>query len=358
MQDMTQALVDQVGDAREDGVALRIEGGGSKGFIGRSPVGDSLSLTGHCGIVSYDPGELVVTVRAGTPLAEIEAALAENGQVLPFEPPHFGETSTIGGTLACNLSGPARPWAGSGRDMVLGLKLIDGNGKLLSFGGKVMKNVAGYDISRLQCGGFGCFGILTEVSLKVLPKKPAALSLVAPMADVDRAIQLMNRFSARSLPISGAAWFEHNLYIRLEGGASSVNGGVSILREMAPEAAFDEADAGLWTGMRNQSHEYFQTDDPVWRFSIKSTAPHFDLDGAWLIDWAGSQRWLRGRHDLTHLESAAREAGGTVSCFRNGDRAGEVFQAPDQVTRRLYSKLKAAFDPGKIFNPGRLYSWL
>ena len=358
MTDLTKHLVQQVKHAPSRNQVFCIQGGSSKDFYGRRPEGLPLKLSEHTGIVGYDPDELVITVRSGTRLAEIDAVLAENRQVLAFDPPHFSQASTIGGTVACNLSGPARPWAGACRDMVLGLKLIDGRGELLNFGGKVMKNVAGYDVSRLQCGGLGCFGIITEVSLKVMPAKFCSLSLVAPIDDADIAIRLMNRLSACGIALTGAAWSGAALHVRLEGSATGVSSAAARLREIAHDLTFSETASDYWNDLRDQSIDFFGGGEPIWRFSVKSTAPHFLPGADWLVDWAGSQRWLKGDFTSRQLEAEARKASGSVSCFRNGDRSDEVFQLSDPVTQGLLANLKAAFDPYNLFNPGRLYSQL
>ncbi len=176
--DISEALEARVEAAIADRTPLAIIGGGSKQFMGRSIQAEDFDVGAHQGIVSHEPSELVVTVRAGTPLEILETALAERGQMLPFEPPRFGERATIGGTIACGISGPRRPYAGAARDFVLGVKLLNGRGEILRFGGQVMKNVAGYDISRLMTGAMGTLGALLEVSLKVLPT-PAATQTVS-----------------------------------------------------------------------------------------------------------------------------------------------------------------------------------
>lgn len=358
MGDATKSLIDQVKSALDSNQPLAIEGGGGKRFYGREPVGRPLRISEHTGVVAYEPGELVMTVRAGTRLAEVEAALAEKGQVLPFEPPDHGRRATIGGVLACNLSGPARPWAGSGRDMVLGVKLIDGKGDLLSFGGQVMKNVAGYDVSRFQCGGLGCFGVITQASIKVLPRKPAERCLAAHLADADTAIAAMNAIAGRSLPITGAAWVDGLLHVRLQGGDAAVASGASDLRRASPGLDFKDEAPEFWTLLRHQALNFFDGEEPIWRFAVRSTAKHFYPDAPWLIDWAGGQRWLKGTYRQAQLVDTARAAGGAVCCFRNGRNLVDIFQPPDDVTFRVLSNLKAVFDPSGLFNPGRLYSWL
>ncbi|WP_375177448.1 glycolate oxidase subunit GlcE [Marinobacter mobilis] len=354
MADISKQLQDQVLSARDKGSKLNIVGGGSKAFMGRTPDPDAseLNLSGHTGIVDYHPVELVLTVRAGTPLNDIEATLAEQGQTLHFEPPRFGDTDTIGGTLACNLSGPARPWSGSVRDQVLGVRLINGKGEHLKFGGQVMKNVAGYDVSRLQAGAFGTLGVMTEISLKVMPKPAASMTLVREMA-VDDVVDYMNVRSAEPKPLSAACWLDGKVYLRLSGAQSAVE---ATAARWGGEP-LDEADA-FWQQLRDQQHDFFGGDQPLWRFSVRSTAAQPKLEGQWLIDWAGAQRWFLGDADKAQMEQLARDAGGQVSLFRGGDRNAEVMHHQPEVLCGVQKRLKNAFDPDAIFNPGRLYSWL
>ncbi len=355
MADIFPQLQEQLLQARENGRKLNIVGGGSKSFMGRQadPEADTLNVGDHTGVVEYHPVELVLTVRAGTTLADIEATLAEHGQTLHFEPPRLGAGATIGGTLACNLSGPARPWAGSVRDQVLGIRLLNGKGEHLRFGGQVMKNVAGYDVSRLQAGALGTLGLITEISLKVMPKPAATMTLVQEMG-ADEVLHYMNSRAAEPKPITGACWVDGKVYLRLAGARSAV-----------------EATAGKWSGdvleqgdefwqqLQDMQHPFFSdTDTPLWRFSVGSTAAQPQLEGDWLIDWAGAQRWYRGEAELPAMETLAVAAGGQVSLFRGGDRSGEVMQRQPEALKAIQQRIKNAFDPDHIFNPGRLYSWL
>lgn len=353
MGDTTQPLIEQVNAARAAGTTLEIVGGGSKKFMGRQTTADAvIDIREHRGIVSYEPVELVLTGRAGTPLEEIEEVLAERGQMLAFDPPRYGEGGTLGGTLACNQSGPARPWTGSVRDAVLGVRLINGLGEHLRFGGQVLKNVAGYDVSRAQAGAMGTLGVITDISLKVMPKPAASLTLVQEM-DADRAIAVMNELAGQPRPLAGACWHDGRLYLRLAGGRAAVEGTVS---RWGGEILEQETD--FWESLRDQRQPFFAGNEALWRFSINSTAPHWREDADWLIDWGGAQRWLRGEARHAELEREAQDAGGQVSLFRGGDRTGEVFVTPSPSVQLLHRRLKEAFDPAGMFNPGRLYSWM
>ncbi|WP_336365898.1 glycolate oxidase subunit GlcE [Marinobacter sp. C2H3] len=355
MADLTQSLQEQVLQARSNGRKLNIVGGGTKAFLGRDADADAdtLSLAEHTGVVEYHPVELVLTVRAGTTLTEIDAVLAEQGQCLHFEPPRFGDATTIGGTLAANLSGPARPWTGSVRDQVLGVRLLNGKGEHLRFGGQVMKNVAGYDVSRLQAGAMGTLGVITEISLKVLPKPAATVTLVEEMS-LAEAIPYMNRRAGEPKPISGACWWDGKVYLRLSGARSAVD---ATAQKWSGEVLAD-ADA-FWQQVRDFQHPMLaDTDSPLWRFSVGATADLPELDGQWLVDWAGAQRWYRGPATMTDLEPIARRAGGQVSLFRGGDRSAEVFPTQPDALKAIQRRVKSSFDPDGLFNPGRLYRWL
>lgn len=351
--DISHELIEQVKQASSDATKLRIVGAGSKNFMGRQSGGQPISVAEHSGIVSYEPIELVLTARAGTPLVEINAALAEHNQRLAFEPPLFDGRATLGGTLACHLSGPGRPWNGSIRDHVLGIRLINGRAEQLRFGGQVMKNVAGYDVSRMQAGAMGTLGVISEVSLKVMPKPDASKTLKQEM-HAAQAITEMNRLAGQSKPLTAACWFDNHLYLRLEGASSAVNSTVS----QWPGTVLEDSDA-LWTELREQQLDYFLGDNtPLWRFSVNSNAQHFLPNADWLIDWGGSQRWLRGDFATAELEALAKSSGGQVSLYRGGDRLQEVFHTQPEALRQLHQRLKQAFDPNGIFNPGRLYSWM
>jgi len=352
--DLTDSLRETVRAAGRRGTPLCLRGGGTRTFYGRAPAGDVLDLSGHRGIVRYQPTELVITARAGTPLAEVTAALAEHGQMLGFEPPAFGEDATLGGAIACGLGGPRRPFAGAARDAVLGLRCLDGTGEVLRFGGEVMKNVAGYDVPRLMTGALGTLGILLEISLKVLPRPGTELTLILEEPDPQRALERMAGWQRQPLPLSGLAWSSGRLWLRLEGTAEGVAAARARLggEEPADGPAF-------WRGLRDHRLAFFSDERPLWRLAVPPAAPFIRLPetrpGDWLLDWGGAQRWLRSTLPPETVRAAATAAGGHATLFRGGDRGGEVFHPPSPAVLALHRRLKAVFDPGGIFNPGRLY---
>lgn len=345
--DDSQQLLDQVNQALASNTPLRIHGGGSKAFLGREVRGTPLDTRAHRGIVTYDPTELVISVRAGTPLAELEAALDEANQMLPCEPPHLGEGATVGGMIATGLSGPRRPWSGSVRDFVLGSRVITGHGKHLRFGGEVMKNVAGYDLSRLMAGSFGCLGLLTEVSLKVLPKPRLSRSLRVEMP-VEHALLKLAEWGQQPVPITAASHDGQALHLRLEGGEGSVNAACDRI-------GGQDLDAAYWSDLREQRLGFFNDARPLWRLSLPTDTPVLALPGEQLVDWAGAQRWLKSDADAQTIRSIVSEVGGHATCFTTGATASP-FQPLAEPLLRYHRQLKTALDPQGIFNPGRLYS--
>jgi glycolate oxidase FAD binding subunit len=329
---------------------LCIRGGGTKDFYGNAPRGELLDTRGHAGIVSYEPTELVVTARCGTRLQELEATLGEKNQVLAFEPPHFGAGATLGGCVAAGLSGPRRASAGSVRDFILGAKIIDGRGDVLAFGGQVMKNVAGYDISRLLTGSLGTLGLILEVSLKVLPRPPAELTLKLELPQ-GKALESLNRWAGQPLPISASAWCDGELTLRLSGAGSAI--ALAAQKLGGEEMAASQA-AGFWSGIREQSEPFFAGDAPLWRLSLPSHAPQVDLPGAQLIEWGGALRWLKSHADESTVRAAASRAGGHATLFRAAEKPAGAFAPLPPVLARLHRELKSAFDPAGILNPGRL----
>ena len=353
MADLTRDIAERVAAARAGRTPLYLTAGGSKrDCIGRRCNASEFDLSAHQGVVDYQPEELVLTVRSGTRLTDIDAVLEDPGQRLSFEPPRFSPAATIGGTVACNLSGPARPWGGSVRDMVLGARLVDGRGDMLRFGGQVMKNVAGYDVPRFLAGSLGVLGVITEVSLKVLPR-PVTSETRALELDAQAALEAMNRLAARPGPLDAAAWLDGRLYLRASGATHAVS---TAVRAWGGEPL--SGAGAFWQALRDHDLPFFKGQAALWRLSIRSPAPVEGYPGPLLIDWCGAQRWLRGDHDRHTLETLARAGGGHVSLFRGGDRKGEVKPALSPPEQELHRRLKRAFDPDGILNPGRMYGWM
>lgn len=353
-QDVTSELRDQVRAAIEERRALCLRGSGSKRFLGRLPEGERLELAAHRGVLEYQPRELVIRARAATPLAEIETALAEQGQCLPFEPPHFGPGATLGGTIAAGLSGPARPYCGAARDLVLGTRILNGRAEVLRFGGEVMKNVAGYDVPRLMSGAFGTLGVLLDISLKVMPA-PVARETRVFACDAPEALERLRRWALRPLPIDASCHYGERLWVRVSGSWRGVEAAGARLGGERLDA---EAACALWQEIREQRHAFFATAQPLWRLSLPAETPALDLPGAQLIEWGGAQRWLRGSPDVQRLRTEIARLGGHVTLFRAADasaRTGAVFQPLSPPLLALHRRLKQAFDPQGIFNPGRLF---
>lgn len=346
MSDFSEQAQARIRAAQASGTPLRIRGGGTKDFLGGELLGDQLDTRAHSGVVAYDPSELVLTVKAGTPLTEVEATLAASSQCLPFEPPHFGTDATVGGCVASGLSGPRRPYAGAVRDYLLGVTLIDGRGESLRFGGQVMKNVAGFDTFRLQAGAMGTLGLITEVSFKVLPAPEADETRVFEV-DAAAAIATMNQLAGQPLPLAGAVHHAGRMMLRLAGNPAAVRAALAKLAgEPLPDAA------AFWTSIREQTHPFFAGDAPLWRLAVKPTAP--PLAGDALIDGGGGLQWLRSTQPVDVLRSLASQHGGHATAFRNGLRA-QAFQPPAAAVMALHRRLKATFDPAGILNRGRLY---
>lgn len=348
--DLTEALQEQVTDAFQSGTALQVLGGSSKAFYGRAVEGEPLNVSGHSGIIQHDPSELVVTARAGTRLANVEQALSQHGQMFGCESPHFGDSATLGGMVAAGLSGPRRPFAGAVRDFVLGAKILNGRGELLRFGGQVMKNVAGYDLSRLMVGSNGCLGVLLEISIKVVPI-PFSEATLKVAADQLEAIEQSQKLIGRGAPVSGAAHYDGFLYLRLSGGPSAVDKARRALRG-------DEADANFWDDLREHRLDFFHTEEDLWRVSVPATTPPLDIPGKWLTDWGGALRWLTTNAPATRVRALAARSDGHATRFRTRSGSGEIFQPLEPVLMALHQNLKKALDPAGILNPGRMYDGL
>ena len=347
-----QARVREAAAAR---TPLAIRGGGTKGFLGEAPRGEPFDTRDYAGIVDYEPTELVITARAGTRLAEIEAAMAAAGQMLAFEPPRFGEGATLGGTIATGLSGPRRAYAGAARDFVLGVRVVDGRGDDLSFGGRVMKNVAGFDVARLMTGAMGTLGVIAEVSLKCLPL-PRAEATRAFELSADEAIRKVNEWGGQPLPLSATAYAQGVLHVRLSGAAPAVE---SACARLGGTAAGDGD--RFWASIREQTHAHFAAaraaGGPLWRLSVRATAPYADLGGDQLIEWGGALRWLAAgeRSDPSHVRAWAQAQGGHATLFAGADKSAGAFHPLPDAVLALHARLKAGFDPHGVLNPGRLY---
>lgn len=336
---------------------LEIHGGRTKHFLGNEPRGEPLDVRGYAGIVSYEPTELVVTARCGTPLEELEATLAEKGQMLAFEPPRFGAGATVGGTVACGLSGPGRWMAGAARDFVLGASLLDARGELMHFGGQVMKNVAGYDVSRLLCGSYGTLGVIAEVSLKVLPVPPLRWSLRMNIG-ADEALSALHHWAGEPLPLSASCWGDDKLIVRFAGSEAAVESAASrfINRYSASPLSAEIGDA-FWHDLAEHRLPFFHTESTLWRISVPSTAPRLELPGRQLIEWGGGLRWYVGEASAAEVRAAAQAAGGTASRFRGGVREDSFHPLPPAMLA-LQRRVRMQLDPHGIFNPGRLYAAL
>ena len=338
--------------------ALRLRGGGTKDFYGQALEGEVLDTHGYGGIVAYEPSELVITARCATRLADIETTMSEHGQMLAFEPPHFaqfgsvsGSGATLGGAIAAGLSGPRRQAAGALRDFVLGVRIMDGRGEVLAFGGQVMKNVAGYDVSRLMAGSLGTLGIILEVSLKALPRPSAEATLKLELPE-DKAIEQLNRWGGKPLPISASAWTGGELRVRLSGAAAAV---AAAKTKIGGELVEPEEGERFWVGIREQTDPFFRNGAPLWRISVPSATPPLGLPGEPLIEWGGALRWLCSRADARTVRDAAKRAGGHATLFRGGDKSVGVFQPLAPPLMKIHRELKREFDPQGIFNRGRMY---
>ena len=352
MQDLVDQLSRTIKEAAAKKRPLCIRGGGTKDFYGGALHGNKLDTGGYRGIVAYEPTELVITARAGTPLAEVEAALEEKGQMLAFEPPHFGAGATIGGCVAAGLSGPRRPYAGALRDFLLGVRMLDGKGADLTFGGQVMKNVAGYDVSRLMAGSMGTLGMLLEVSLKVLPRPGATTTRRLKCSEAE-AIRLMNDWAGKPLPVTATAYRDGDLDVRLAGARAAVDAATTKIGGTTVDSSRAEQ---FWTGVREQTDPLFAGREPLWRLSVKSTAAPLGLPGKQLIEWSGALRWLKSGADAKTIRAAAAAAGGHATLFRGGDKSAGVFQPLPAALMKLHRNLKQALDPAGVLNPGRMYS--
>ena len=350
--EVVRSLQERVRTAVAARAPLVIRAGGTKGFYGNATRAehDVLDPRAYCGVIDYEPTELVITACSGTPLAEVEATLAAHNQMLAFEPPHFGPSATLGGAIASGLAGPRRMASGSIRDFVLGATLLDGRANVLTFGGNVMKNVAGYDVSRALAGSLGTLGMILDVSLKVMPRPALQRTLRFELTEAD-AIRCANEWAGQPLPISATAWLDGVLSVRLSGAKAGVR---AAQTKLGGEVAVD--DATLWMALREQTQVFFQRLDgaTLWRLSLPPTTTPLNL-GATLIEWRGAQRWLWSTSSAAEIRAKVISVGGHATVFRH-DESNDVFHPLAPALAQIHRRLKSEFDPAGIFNPGRMYS--
>jgi glycolate oxidase FAD binding subunit len=355
MENVLQTFKERIATATASKSPLRIKGNGTKDWYGQSLQGEVLDTTAYSGIIAYDPTELVVTARAGTSLREIGKALSEKNQMLAFEPPRFDGLATIGGIVASGLSGPRRQAVGSVRDFVLGAVLMDGKADVLHFGGQVMKNVAGYDVSRLLTGSMGTLGLILEVSIKVLPRPVAQQSLQFAMTQ-EQALHQLNVWGGQPLPLSASCWHNGLLAIRLSGAQAAVD---AAIKKMGGDALPEPEK--FWDRLREQEHAFFDgvlqdKEHGLWRLSVPSVAPVLNLQGEQCIEWGGAQRWLKTTASAAEIRAVAEQVGGHATLFKGGDKSVGVFHPLQPAVERIHRNLKNAFDPAGIFNPGRMFT--
>jgi glycolate oxidase FAD binding subunit len=358
MDEILARMVESVQSAARERRALCIRSGGTKDFYGNTPRGNLFDPRAWTGIENHEPSELVITVRAGTPLREVELALGAKHQMLAFEPPHFGSTATIGGCIAAGLAGPRRSSAGftygGVREAVLGARLLDGRGRLMHFGGTVIKNVAGYDVSRVLAGSLGVLGVIIDLSLKVLPCPENEVTLLFEMSEI-RALEQLNMLGGQPVPLSASCWRDDRLWLRLSGSAAAVE---SAARMQGGERVEKSRAAAFWQGLREQNDGWFGAAPPLWRISVPSVAEPLSLAGEQSIEWGGALRWLRTDLPLAVVRARAQALGGHATLFRGGDRKEGVFTPLTASIAAIHRRLKDEFDPAGIFNPGRMYAEL
>jgi glycolate oxidase FAD binding subunit len=359
MEYVLSELSEQVATARASKRTLRIRGGGTRDFYGNPWPQDGsagwLDLAAYHGVVTYEPSELVLTARAGTPLLEIEALVAGQNQMLAFEPPRFGPAGTLGGCVATGMSGPRRMAAGSAADFVLGTRLLGADGTVLHFGGEVMKNVAGYDLSRLLAGSLGVLGALVEISLKVVPRPHSEVTTVLELTE-EQALAQCLQWRSQPIPVSATAWIgdgvgHGQLSVRVSGNESAVRQG--LVRIGGQSLTQTEADS-FWLGLRDQTHAFFQQ-RPLWRIVLPPKTRALGV-GATLHEWSGNLRWLAGPQDAAALRTRVQALGGSVCLYHRGDVPADVpaFHPLSAGVLQIHQRLKQEFDPAGVFNRHRL----
>ena len=343
-------IASRIASAAKERTPLILRGNGGKSFYGNPSAGEVLDLSSLRGILEYEPSELFVSAAAATPLSEIESLLRENGQMLAFEPPHFSSFATAGGAFACGLSGPRRPSAGALRDHILGIAIIDGRGRQLTFGGKVMKNVAGFDVSRMMAGAMGTLGVVAKIVFRASPIPECEATTVRECNAAD-AIAEDNRMLARGLPLTGGAWHNGKCWRRFSGGEKSLH---RALQESGGDVLSQKEHADFWHSAREHRHPFFDGKENLWRIVASPSAPLFAEDE--FVEWHGAIRWRRGT--IESANAAANKIGGVATLFRAADpKQSKRFPLPPSVLQAVYKKLKNVFDPENILNRGRLYDF-
>ncbi|MBT6042411.1 MAG: glycolate oxidase subunit GlcE [Gammaproteobacteria bacterium] len=361
MQDSAHILQQQVQQARTEKQALVISGGQSKNFYGYPIVGEQLNTTIHTGIIDYEPTELVLRARAGTPLKTIEKALLEHQQVLACEPPHFSDNATLGGMVAAGLSGPSRPYRASIQDTVLGATILNGKGEILSFGGKVMKNVAGYDVSRLMVASLGCLGLILDITLKVIPATPAETSYVFTV-ESNKSVALINDMRKQGLPVTGTCQFQGELIVRFSAGVKEI----SIIKDMLNKHySFIEwkklEEQEFWSNLREQKSKFFDQNNSLWRLSVPADANIEAVTkqtGNLLTEWGGCLHWLKTDMQPADIFTHMEKVNGQATLFRSANMPSpeNIFQPLTPSLAQWHKRLKESFDPDGILNPGKMYA--
>ncbi len=345
--DIEAELGKQIAAVASTGGAAEIIGSGSKQFHGEPVEGVPIDVSAHSGVIDYDPAELVITLRAGSSLAGVEALLAEHRQMFGFEPPHFGLDATVGGMVASGLAGPRRAYAGSIRDFVLGVKMLDGRGETLSFGGRVIKNVAGFDLARLMVGSMGTLGVILELSIRVIPLFETELTLAFEHESVNDHIKWINQLSGQPLPISASVWNDGRSLLRLSGSEQGVN-------HAHGEIGGEPVDP-VWDELKEQRHEFFDTELPITRISLPPASGDLFERETQLIEWGGALRWVRGEFDIAGLRQRVAANGGSVCAYRGHAADVGMFQPLPPAMLKLQRNIKSSFDPAGIFNRGKIY---
>ncbi len=351
MNDYAQEIADKILTAYQQKQPLKITSGKTKQFYGRKINAEILNVKNHSGVVEYEPSELYITARSGTPLSEIERIIDHKNQILPFEPPRFGASATIGGTVACGLSGPRRAYSGSLSDCILGADVINGKGEQLHFGGRVMKNVAGYDVSRLMCGALGTLGVITSITLRLLPK-PENEQTITFETSCTEAIEKMNQWANTPLPISATFHDMNTLYVRLSGSPSTIK---SSAKEMQGE--FIEKNETFWETVKKHKHPFFDTELPLWRISVPPSTPELNIQGECLMEWSGALRWYATDSDERAIRTEVERVGGQATLFK-GNSTQNIFHPLSKASMKFHKHLKQVMDPGYILNPGKMFAEL